>query len=244
MREQIAQHTRASTASRHRAGHSAGIQPDDMPYTTDEPRPKRYQVHTDDVEEDESIYDLPSHSNVRRYTSTPSQTEVRVRHHRASAQTQAPPQRQPARPARRVHWLVPLGVGMLVMLVLWQGGNLAFSLWQSYQNDLHYGRPRTTQVDARVGHNDTQTPSHFIAVNLAGHVVVIEFPGGDAAHAKVYIGPIMAPGHELDPVTLSFKDVNGDGKPDMILSVGEVREVFINDNGSFRPMKPGENVTL
>jgi hypothetical protein len=233
MREQIAQHTRNNTSSG---------EPRRQRYQNAPAR--RYQVQTDDVEEDESLYDPPSHSNVRRYTSTPPQAEVRVTHHRASARTQAPPAQHTPAPTRRVHGLVLVGVGMLVMLALWQGGSLVLSLWQSYQNDLHYGRPRTTQVDAKVGHNDADTLSHFIAVNLAGHIVVVEFPGGDAAHAKVYIGPIMAPGHELDPVTLTFKDVNGDGKPDMIIAVGEVREVFINDNGSFRPMRPGENVTL
>src|SRR2546425_1583080 len=43
----------------------------------------------------------------------------------------------------------------------------------------HYGRPRTFQTDAVVGHNDSAaSPSHFIAINLNRHVEVIECPGG------------------------------------------------------------------
>jgi hypothetical protein len=207
--------------------------------TADVERSTRPPVQHDTVDDEDVIYPTRTPNSTRRYASTtPPRTEIQVTHHPPTRRPSAPP------PTRRVHWLVPLGVGMLVMLILWQGGSLGLSWWQSYQNDLHYGRPRTTQVDAKVGHNDSQTPSHFIAVNLAGHIVVVEFPGGDAAHAKVSIGPIMAPGHELDPVTLTFKDVNGDGKPDMIVAVGEVREVFINDHGSFRPMRAGEQVNL
>ena len=109
-----------------------------------------------------------------------------------------------------------------------------------------YGYPRTSQTDAVVGHHDSPAnPSHFIAINLHSHIEVIEFPGGDVTHARVYLGPtLIGTGQDLVPVTLSFKDVNGDGKPDMIVSVGGTIVVFINDNGQFRPLKPGEQVTL
>jgi hypothetical protein len=265
MREQIAQQypprakrqSPEQEASRHRAGHYAGIHPEDRPRTTGDPRrmqsqdapARRYYVETDEVDEEESIYDPPSRSSVRRYAAPP-QTHIQVTHHRASAQVQSRTKEQAARsrpalpPAHRLHWLFFIGIGMLVMLALWTGGNLVFSWWQTVQNDWHYGRPRTSQIDVRVGHNDTETPSHFLAVNLKGHIIVVEFPGGNAANAKAYIGPIMAQGHDLDPVTLDFRDVNGDGKPDMILSVAEVRQVFINDNGSFRPMRQGEKISL
>jgi len=82
-------------------------------------------------------------------------------------------------------------------------------------------------------------------LNLNRHIQIIEFPGGDAAKAKVYIGPVLiGQGQDLAPVTLSFKDVNGDGKPDMIVNVQDSRFVFINENGTFRPPHPGENIPL
>jgi len=71
---------------------------------------------------------------------------------------------------------------------------------------------------------------------------VIEMPGGDATQMKVYLGPTLAPGHELDPVTVSFEDVNADQALDMVITVDGLRFVFINEHGTFRPPHEGENV--
>jgi hypothetical protein len=146
----------------------------------------------------------------------------------------------------RFHWTVILGMAMFTMLVGWVLLTMLANWWQVTQDDWHYGRPRTFQVDMLVGHNDSATnPSHFIAINLQRHVQIIEFPGGDASKAKIYTGPtLVGPGQELAVVTLTFKDVNGDGKLDMIVNVQDSHFVFINDHGQFRPVRPGENVQL
>ena len=145
----------------------------------------------------------------------------------------------------RLSWLWVLGIGMIAMLLLWIGGSLAVIWWQNYQDDVKYGNPRTYQTDARVGHNDAHTPSHFIALNLNRQVEIIEFPGGDATKAKVYIGPtLLGQDSNLDIVTVSFKDVNGDGKPDMIFDVANAKYVYINDNGAFRPLHADEHVAM
>ncbi|MBV9256660.1 MAG: hypothetical protein JO215_01435 [Ktedonobacteraceae bacterium] len=146
----------------------------------------------------------------------------------------------------RFHWSVYVGLAMLVMLIGWIALSSLASWWQVTQDDWHYGRPRTFQTDAVVGHDDSAAdPSHFIAINLQRHVEIIEVPGGDAAKAKIYVGPVLiGQGQDLAVVKLSFKDVNGDGKPDMIVSIQDSRFVFINENGGFRPAKPGENVQL
>ncbi len=146
----------------------------------------------------------------------------------------------------RFHWSVYVGLAMLVMLVSWIGLSSFASWWQVTQDDWHYGRPRTFQIDYVVGHNDSAAnPSHFLALNLQRHVEIIEMPGGDAAKAKIYVGPILiGQGQDLAVVKLSFKDVNGDGKLDMIVSIQDSRFVFINDNGSFRPARVGENIRL
>jgi hypothetical protein len=150
----------------------------------------------------------------------------------------------PRRP--RLHWLVLVGLTMLLMVIGWMGLLTLANWWQVTQNDWHYGRPRTYQTDAVVGHNDSPAnPSHFIVLNLRRHVQIIEFPGGDPSKAKIYIGPtLIGPGQDLAVVTLSFKDVNGDGKPDMILNIQDSHFVFINDNGQYRPARPGENVQI
>lgn len=140
---------------------------------------------------------------------------------------------------RRAHPLFYLGAGMLGMLLLWMVLSVVIGWCTTAFDDLRYGRPRTFQIDARVGHNEqTGLPSHFIALNLRGRVEVIEIPGGDASHMRVYIGPqLYGPGADLVPVTLSFSDVNGDHKLDMIVNFQGTHIVYLNDQGSFRLMQ-------
>lgn len=146
----------------------------------------------------------------------------------------------------RGHPLLYLGLGMLAMLALWTLLSFLFSWWNTTLDDIRYGRPRTFQVDAVVGHNDSAaSPSHFIAINLNGRIDVIEMPGGDASHARIYLGPqLYDTGDNLTPVTLSFLDVNGDHKPDMIVHFKSSEIVFINDGGGFRPLRPDEQHTV
>jgi hypothetical protein len=143
---------------------------------------------------------------------------------------------------RRVHPLLYLGIGMIVMLALWTLLTLAVNWWNMTWNDMHYGRPRTFQIDAVVGQNDSAAnPSHFIALNFKGRIEVIEFPGGDASKARIYIGPqLYGSGDDLIPVTLSFVDVQGNHQPDMIIHFQETRLVYINTQGGFRPANAGE----
>ena len=146
----------------------------------------------------------------------------------------------------RFHWLVFVGMAMFTMLVGWVVLTMLSNWWQVTQDDWHYGRPRTYQTDMVVGHNDAAAnPSHFIALNIRSHIEIIEFPGGDASKAKIYVGPtLIGTGQDLAVVTLSFRDVNGDGKLDMIVNVQDSHFVFINDGSQFRPARPGENVQL
>lgn len=137
------------------------------------------------------------------------------------------------------HWLLFVGIAMVIMIIGWVAFNALGSWWQTTQDDWHYGRPRTFQTDAVVGHTDSAAnPSHFIAVNLNRHVLIIELPGDDATKARIFNGPILiGPGQDLAPVTLTFQDVNGDGLPDMIINVQDAHFVFINTKGTFQPAK-------
>ncbi|GAC1382290.1 MAG: hypothetical protein NVS4B7_09590 [Ktedonobacteraceae bacterium] len=143
---------------------------------------------------------------------------------------------------RRAHPLLYLGIGMLGMLTLWTVLIGVITWFNTTMDDIHYGRPRTFQTDQFVGHNESSgVPSHFIAINLHGHIEIIELPGGDAAHSRIYTGPqLFTEGSDLVPVTLEFRDVNGDHKLDMIINVQGSQFVFINDQGSFRPLRPEE----
>ena len=136
-----------------------------------------------------------------------------------------------------VHPLLLLGLGMLGMLLLWTLLTAGSGWWNDTLDTIHYGNPRTYQTDEVVGHNDSASnPSHFIALNLHGRIEIIEFPGGDGSHARIYLGPqIFGAGADKVPVTLKFIDVNGDKKVDMLVFFQSSWIVFINDQNTFRP---------
>ena len=114
----------------------------------------------------------------------------------------------------------------LVVLVLWP--------------DLHYGYPRTFQVDAVVGHGDNVAhPSHFLALNLQGRIEIIELPGGDAAHARIFVGPhLYGQNADLVPITLQFVDTRHNHHPDMLVVFEGTQLVFRNAQGTFEPTEP------
>ena len=216
----------------------------------------RYQ---EDAEEYDDVWPPPVPRSAIRYTTTAAQPPViKSGNRRYVIHNSPPPQPQvrrttkpqdeedDPRPRRHMHPLVILGCGMGLMLVLWILGNIAVHWWNVTQDDWHYGRPRTFQIDAVVGHNNDSlsSPSHFIAMNFRSHIQIIEFPAGDTTKAKIYQGlPLYGDGQDLAVVTLMFKDVNGDGKPDMIINVANTHIAYINDGGQFRPLKPGEHVS-
>jgi len=137
---------------------------------------------------------------------------------------------EPPRRGIRFHWLFFVGLAMITMLIGWILLATVANWWTIQQDDWQYGRPRTTQYDVNVGHGTSQNPeSHFIAENLHRQIIVIEIPANDPGKAKIYVGPLLiGPGEDLTPVTLSFKDVNGDGKLDLIINVQESHFVFLN----------------
>ncbi len=157
-------------------------------------------------------------------------------------QPEPEPRRMRPRSFPRLHWLVYVGAVMFIMLLGWMALSSFANWWQTTQDTLHYGYPRTFQMDAVVGHADsTVHPSHFIALNLRGQIRIIEFPGGDATHAKVYIGPdLIGPGQDLTPVTLSFQVTPGTGKPEMVVTVGTAHYLYLNNGSTFVPPKPNQ----
>jgi hypothetical protein len=144
-----------------------------------------------------------------------------------------------------MHPMVYVGGAIGATLALVIGEQAFFSLLQTTHDDWTYERPRIAQVDARVGHNDAQTPTHFLVLNLHGQLFIFECPGGDCSKARVYPGPVLVGAlADLAPATITVKDVNGDGKPDLVIRVQESLVVLINDHGIFRPRRPDEPVNL
>jgi len=157
----------------------------------------------------------------------------------ASRTTEAPAYQPRMRknPRRRFHWLFVVGVVFLVMLIGWVGLNAFGAWWQIHQNDSAYGRPRTYQTDAVVGHSDsTSHPTHFMVVNLNRHIIIVEIPGGDLSKSLIYSGPVlMGDGQDLTPATLTFQDMNNDGKLDMLVHILDQTLVFLNTGSKFVP---------
>jgi len=192
---------------------------------------------------------MPSPQDNTRYQLHPDQVQRipprRSAQHVPPSQTIRGAQRStediPAAPIRkkrdwfRAHPVLWLGVGMLLMLGLWQGLTAFGNWWIVHQDDVAYGRPRTAQYDVVVGHNDSvQHKTHLIALNLDARVVIIEIPGGDTSKSRIYRDPqLYGQNADLDPVTLSFRDVDGDGKTDMIVTVQGTPIIYLNQNGQF-----------
>jgi hypothetical protein len=184
----------------------------------------------EDVQEERNTRASRMPNSTRRYTTMEGRELV--------------PTQQPARSVhKQKHPLLYIGVGMLTAsalaaLILGPGGKW----WTDWRNATDYGNPRTFQVDAIVGQNDGPGhESHFLALNLHGQIIVIEFPGSDPSKGRDFlITDLSGPNADGVPVTLTFADVNGDGKPDMIVHFAGQEVVYINDQGTFRPARPGE----
>ncbi len=197
----------------------------------------------DDQEDDESYYPVRPSSSAIRYTTTQDQVIQQgnkriIIHHEPPPGRQKPQQVQ-TEPAtkQRKHWLFWLGCIFCIMLVGWTVLSLLSGFLQHKRDDLLYGNPRTFQIDAVVGHYGRV--SHFVAVNLDGYIEIFETQRGHPEAAKIYT-PTALLINPTDPVILSFQDVNGDGKPDMIITSPSFQEVMFNNGSSFQSQPPGK----
>lgn len=137
----------------------------------------------------------------------------------------------------RKHWLYWVGLCFCTMLL---GFVLltALSGWiQQKRDDLMYENPRIFQIDANVGHYGRT--SHFVALNLHGYIEIFETQERHPEVAKIYT-PTALLINPTDPVTLSFQDVTGNGKLDMIITAPSFQEVMFNNGTSFQsqPLTP------
>ena len=210
------------------------------------------RIHSD-VDDADTLYDTRMPSSTRRYKSfdtidDPMVQKGHLMQRRASRNTHHTPAmvsnavapshldtQQEHQAANKRLPLVTLLIGMIITILLLMVLNALTSWWQEYQDNLHYGYPRTSQLDAVVGHNDSQqNPTHFIFLNLRGHIEVIEIPGGDASHARIFTGPtLFGDGRDLTPVTGEIR--NEDGRRDLIVHIQNQQIVFVNDGTTFHP---------
>ena len=234
-----------SCRSTHRQYHQA--LPDDLHTADDEPWPGRLPSSSRRYDrsvapaQDRAIITMHPNKPVPRSAIPPRRSAMPPAERRQTEDTLDPARRR-RRGLFRAHPLLWLGSGMLVMFLLWVGLQDLGAWWSVHQDDVTYGRPRTSQYDVVVGHNDSPThPTHLIALNLHGTIQIIELPGGDSAHARIYQGPhLFGPDVDLVPVTLSFPDPAGDGHPDMEVHVQGQIIVYLNRNGQFVLQGPSQ----
>jgi len=243
---QAPQQRRASTAaSHHRGGHHAGLHPEDYPSTTGTHcrplnmpnRGDRYDEQDDEEEEEDyhtrAMTRIPT--SARRYDVTPYPS-ITVEKGGEPDRRAAPP------PHRGKHPVFSLGLCMLIVAVFITGYVLIPPALQRWNDDRVYGYPRTYQTDANVGHGDSRYPlSHFIVVNLNGRIEVIELPQGDTdvLHPHLYlIARLAMQGSDLVPATVSFADMNGDGKLDMVVTFNGTQWILFNNGTTFVPRLP------
>ena len=240
IKEQIAQHTRSEATTQQQL-------PDDplapKPIRFPQQQARVTQAYPSDYEDADEPDTRPPRSAMRYQHTLPHQYRgqtvlptppQQLRRQRLTGQA---PGQQPRPPRRRSrHWSVYLVTGMATMTALVISLSSLGSWWQHVQDDWTYGMPRTYQTEAVVGHNhDSRAhPSHFLAVNLKGHLEVFELPAGDPTKVRVFLGPtIVGTGADQVVVTISFADLDHDGTPDLILHYGESEEVFSNKGGTF-----------
>jgi hypothetical protein len=220
---------------------------EDDPLASNPPRPHtssirwntpttgRRGTETRDVSIETTRQQIPVPPRRTAQAFTPSTGPVQVRSGRNPTFQLAPPP-LPAQVVeqRKVHWLLYVGVGMIAALAMWVTASSLLAWGTTKYNDIIYGNPRMYQTDEVVSHNGDSPahPSHFIALNLHGQVIIIELPAGDPTKSIDYIGPdLIAAGDEQIPVTLTFSHLNNDKNLDMIVHIQD-KEVHFCNNGT------------
>ncbi len=185
------------------------------------------QTDVDDVPD--SYYDTRLPNSAIRYRDTRGNQVIQRGNKRIVIHDEPPPKKR--------HWLLFVGIGMMLMFLLWIGLQWFGNWWTLHQMDAQYGFPRTYQVDAVVYQGDSADhPSHYIFLNLGGTIQIIELPHGDSSHARIYKGPtLLTDNADLIPVTGEFKEVNG--KMEMLVHIQDQTIIYVNDGTQFKPQQ-------
>lgn len=147
-------------------------------------------VDTDDLPDNlyQVSYRRPLSPSVRHNnTQTPNPTTNRSIGIQRGGHPLPPKPRLWGRPHRRAHGMLLVGVGMLLVMLIYSGMFWVFVGVLNVSNLASYGPTHTFHLDTQLG----AKPSHIIATNVHGTIyvtIIEEQPGGKPA-ITTYVGP-------------------------------------------------------
>ena len=209
-------------APTHRQGHYSGIHPSDDNYNSDS-----FGVEVDGADYQEEP--ARSHSSAVRYTVPPRRETANL-------------QPKPTKVIRyrrfdRATLVIWLCLALIIMVAGWWLLSWVANWWQGVQDNLKYGNPRTFQIDHYIGLGDSPDhPDHFIVLNLHGVIEVVQINPQDHTKDAVYV--LTNVENESVPASLGFRDVNGSGKTDIVVTIGDSNPytiVMLNNGKTLQP---------
>jgi hypothetical protein len=226
--------TTAPQGSKHRADTTYGEHDDPYPYLSTDVQPARQGNKGYDIAEydyDDDAPQRPPRSQVR-YRQLPITTRVK--------------EEQPqTRISFRGFLFVCGGVLFVAVLIANVIVSYIIPAITDWHNTQLYGYPRIYRTEANAGHGTRTNPlSRYIGINNGGEIEVVEIPEGElsatsSVHIYVVIRIVGADASKMPITSITFSDTNGDGKPDMLVTLGNgALYILYNDGSSFKPQPP------
>ncbi len=170
--------------------------------------------------------------NAWKVEKTPNSAVRLDRSPRKTANLPDPKKTRVMRERRFDRWTLVICVCLLFIIMV--GGWWLFSTianwWTNWQDDLHYGYPRTYQTDQFVGQGDSPDhPDHFIVVNTHGQVIVIQI---NPQHPDLdHIYGITTTSDPKTPVSLNFRPTGNSWAMYVIIGDSTPYSVELVSNG-------------
>lgn len=140
-------------------------------------------------------------------------------------------QRREVRHGARTGAVLTLFAFGLALWLAYTVTSAALAWGQVKLDDIRYGYPRTFQADGYLGYGEASgLPTHFTVINAHRQVLILIVPGTNPAHVSVIRGPYLyGADQDFSPATLTLRDANNDGAPDLVLHVAGQTFTYLND---------------
>ncbi|SRR6266567_4810243 len=185
-----------------------------------------------------ALRNIPPPEHLRAHRPKPADTMTQI-----PADAYYPDTEDLLRPSWLRQHLNIIGAGMFFMMLLWfVGTQYVLPVVLDKVDHWNTGEARISHYDLNVGHGGK---SHFLTQYWHNQVVLIEFPGGDVSHGKVYTAPVMAingkPVQRVVSLTIGNFNPHGKAdKPDIAASITGFAApvIFYNTGDGFSTEEP------